>query len=162
MARRSRSDQPRDDLLVILFEIEVSGATMLADLLRVGSLPESWIRANSIRELRELVRYRNTLSRLRTGLKGQVHAVLGKEGVIPALREMWGPSGFEYLNGVHLAEAYEIRLESLRDLIEVLDKEIRSLEAFTHQVERRPRVSDYPTPQRCRSGPCRHLLRRDR
>jgi transposase len=108
-------------------------ATLLADLLRVGSLPESWIPPGSIRELRELVRYRNTLSRLRTGLKGQVHAVLGKEGVIPALSEMWGPAGFEYLNQIRLGEAYEIRLESLRDLIEVLDTEIRSLEAVTHR-----------------------------
>jgi hypothetical protein len=49
------------------------------------------------------------------------------------LSEMWGPAGFEYLNQIRLAEAYEIRLESLRDLIEVLDTEIRSLEAVTHR-----------------------------
>ncbi len=32
--------------------------------------------------------------------------VLGKEGVIPQLRELWGPAGFAYLNEINLGEAY--------------------------------------------------------
>ncbi len=108
-------------------------ATMLADLLRMGSLPESWIPPHSIRQLRELVRYRHKLSQLRTGLKGQVHAVLGKEGVIPALVEMWGPAGDAFLDDTEMGDAYEYRLESLRDLIEVYDAEIRRLEQRIHR-----------------------------
>jgi len=111
---------------------DLQDATMLADLLRMGSLPESWIPPHSIRELRELVRYRHKLSQLRTGLKGQVHAVLGKEGVIPALVEMWGPAGHRFLNDTEMGDAYEYRLESLRDLIEVYDDEIRRLEQRIH------------------------------
>jgi Transposase len=42
-------------------------ATLLADLLRMGSLPEAWIAPPELRELRELVRYRRKLSQLRTG-----------------------------------------------------------------------------------------------
>ncbi len=57
---------------------------------------------------------------LRTGLKGQVHCVLSKEGVIPVLREIWGPAGFEYFNQVCLGDGYEYRLESLRDLVKVV------------------------------------------
>jgi transposase len=49
-------------------------ATLLVDLLRMGSLPESWIAPRSLRELRELIRYRHKLSQLRTGLKSQVHS----------------------------------------------------------------------------------------
>ncbi len=60
-----------------------------------GSLPEAWIAPRELRELRELVRYRRKLSQLRAGLKSQVHAVLGKEGVIPLLTELWGPAGAE-------------------------------------------------------------------
>ena len=37
-------------------------ATLLADLLRLGSLPEGWIAPPVLRELRELVRYRHKLS----------------------------------------------------------------------------------------------------
>lgn len=81
-------------------------ATLLADLLRMGSLPESWIAPKSLRELRELVRYRHKLSQLRTGLKSQVHSVLGKEGVVPSLTTLWGPHGARFLEETPLGEAY--------------------------------------------------------
>ncbi len=35
---------------------DVRDATLLADLLRMENLPESWIPPHSVRELRELVR----------------------------------------------------------------------------------------------------------
>lgn len=111
---------------------DLADATMLADLLRMGRLPESWIPPASIRGLRELVRYRHKLSQLRTGLKDQVHAVLGKEGLIPHLVEMWGPAGHAFLNDTRIGEAYEYRLESLRDLIEVYDTEISRLDERIH------------------------------
>jgi transposase len=50
----------------------------LADMLRLGRLPEAWIAPPATRELRELVRYRAKLVALRSGLKAQVHAVLGR------------------------------------------------------------------------------------
>jgi transposase len=112
---------------------DLADATMLADLLRMGRLPESWIPPASVRELRELVRYRHKLSQLRTGLKGQVHAVLGKEGVIPHLTEMWGPAGGAFLDDTQMGEVYEYRLESLRDLIEVYDTEIHQLQDRIHR-----------------------------
>ena len=111
---------------------DLADAFLLADLLRMGRLPESWIPPHSIRELRELVRYRHKLSQLRAGLKGQVHAVLGKEGVIPHLVEMWGPAGHRFLDETRLGDAYQHRVTSLRDLIGVYDTEIRHLEARIH------------------------------
>lgn len=118
---------------------DLRDATLLADLLRMGSLPEAWLAPGSVRELRELVRYRHKLSQLRTGLKAQVHAVLGKEGVLPHLRELWGPAGHAFLNDVPLADAYAIRLESLRDLIEIYDREISELDRRIHR-----RLADDP------------------
>jgi transposase len=107
-------------------------ATLLADLLRMGSLPESWIAPRSLRELRELVRYRHKLSQLRTGLKSQVHSVLGKEGVVPSLTTLWGPGGARFLDETPLGEAYEYRIESLRDLIVGYDREITELDRRIH------------------------------
>jgi len=75
-------------------------ATLLADLLRMGSLPESWIAPRSLRQLRELVRYRHKLSQLRTGLKSQVHSVLGKEGVIPSLTPAQATQAHQCLIGL--------------------------------------------------------------
>jgi transposase len=55
----------------------------LADMLRLGRLPEAWIAPPATRELRDLVRYRAKLVALRSGLKAQVQAVMAKEGVLP-------------------------------------------------------------------------------
>src|SRR6266550_2091701 len=64
-------------------------ATDLADMLRLGRLPEAWIAPPALRELRELVRYRAKLVQLRTGLKAQVHAVMAKEGALPVVSDMF-------------------------------------------------------------------------
>jgi len=107
-------------------------ATLLADLLRVGSLPEGWIAPSELRETRELVRYRHKLSRLRAGLKSQIHAVLGKEGVIPDLKTLWGPAGSDWLDNQNLAEAYQHRVVSLRRLIGRYDIEVSELDRRIH------------------------------
>jgi transposase len=107
-------------------------AILLADLLRMGSLPESWIAPPPLRELRELVRYRRKLSQLRSGLKAQIHAVLGKEGVIPQLSELWGPAGARWLDDQQLAAAYQDRIVSLRRLIAHYDREVTRLDRQIH------------------------------
>src|SRR6201984_1528577 len=52
---------------------DVKDAADLADLLRMGRLPEAWIAPPATRELRELVRYRAKLVAIRSGLKAQIH-----------------------------------------------------------------------------------------
>ena len=54
-------------------------AADLADLLRMGRLPEAWIAPPATRELRGWVRHRAKLVGLRS-LQGQIHAVLAKCG----------------------------------------------------------------------------------
>jgi transposase len=112
---------------------DVADATDLADMLRLGRLPEAWIAPPATRELRELVRYRAKLVQLRSGLKAQVHAVMAKEGVLPTAVDMFGPAGQAQLDEVGLAEAYTVRVESLRDLIEIYDREIVMLEREIHR-----------------------------
>ena len=72
-------------------------ATEIANRLRRNDLPEAWIAPPKTGELRELVRYRAELVALRSGLKAQVHAVLAKQGVIPALEDIFGPEGQPFL-----------------------------------------------------------------
>ena len=108
-------------------------AALLADVLRLGSLPEAWIAPPAVRELREIIRYRAKLVALRSGLKAQIHAVLGKEGVIPPLTELWGPAGETFLNEICLEAPYELRIRSLRDLINLYDYEIHALELHIHR-----------------------------
>src|SRR5438093_7604655 len=97
---------------------DIRDAADLADLLRMGRLPEAWIAPPKVRELRELVRYRAKLVALRSGLKAQVHAVMAKEGVLPTVTDMFSTAGNAQLNEMALGDAYTIRVESLRDLNE--------------------------------------------
>ena len=55
---------------------DFSDARLLADLQRVGYLPRVWLAPEEVRELRRLVRYRQTLTRERKNLKLQIGATL--------------------------------------------------------------------------------------
>lgn len=112
---------------------DIADATLLADLLRMGRLPESWVAPPEVRELREEVRYRHKLTRLQTGLKCQVHQVLGKEGAIPATKGIWWSGGQRWLDELQLGDAYVNRIESLRDLIELHGREISQADARIHR-----------------------------
>lgn len=103
---------------------DVRDASDLADLLRMGRLPEAWIAPPAVRELREAVRHRSKLVALRSGLTAQVHAVLGKQGVAVPMSDLFGTAGGTLLDDLRLDPAYNARIVSLRRLIEAFDFEI--------------------------------------
>lgn len=104
-------------------------AADLADLLRLGRLPEAWIAPDEIRELRELTRYRVKLVRLRTSCKDQVHAVLAKLGVPVTCTDIFGSWGNTWLDGLALRQPYAGKVVSLRKLADELTAEIAVLDA---------------------------------
>jgi transposase len=103
---------------------DVRDATDLADLLRMGRLPEAWIAPPEIRELRELVRHRAKLVALRSHCKAEVHAVLAKCGIAVLMSDLFGIAGNDLLDRLQLPAPYAARIASLRRLIEDLEVEI--------------------------------------
>ena len=103
---------------------DVRDATDLADLLRMGRLPEAWIAPPATRELRELVRHRAKLVGLRSHCKAEVHAVLAKCGIQVLMSDLFGVAGNELLDRVPLPGPYAARVQSLRRLIDDLEVEI--------------------------------------
>ena len=99
----------------------------LADLLRMGRLPEAWIAPAEVRALREVTRYRHKLVQQRTSCKDQVHAVLAKSGVPVTRSDIFGPGGGIWLDGLRLPQPYAGKVASLRALAGVLDGEIARL-----------------------------------
>jgi transposase len=99
-------------------------AADLADLLRMGRLPQAWIAPPATRELRELVRHRAKLVALRSGLKASVHAVLAKCGTTVPMSDLFGAAGQQLLDGLALPPVYAGRITSLRRLIDSFDFEI--------------------------------------
>src|SRR6266704_470793 len=100
----------------------------LADLLRLGRLPEAWIAPPPVRALREVTRYRHKLVGQRTSCKDQVHAVLAKAGIPVTRSDIFGRGGGIWLDGLPLPQPYAGKTASLRALIAVLDGEIARLE----------------------------------
>ena len=102
-------------------------AADLADLLRMGRLPEAWIAPPEVREVRELTRYRQKLVGLRTSCKDQVHAVLAKLGVPVTCSDIFGAAGSAWLDGLGLGQPYAGKVTSLRQLAGELTTEISML-----------------------------------
>jgi len=103
---------------------DVRDATDLADLLRMGRLPEAWIAPPAVRQLRELVRHRAKLVALRSGLKASVHAVLAKQGLHIPVTDLFGARGRRELAAAPIDAPYRARVNSLCRLIDAYDFEI--------------------------------------
>ena len=103
---------------------DLRDAADLADLLRMGRLPEAWIAPPVTRELRELVRHRAKLVGLRSGCKTEVHAVLAKCGVQVLMSDLFGIAGTAVLDPLDLPAPYAARIASLRRVIDLLEFEI--------------------------------------
>jgi len=111
----------------------------LIDRMRLHKLPEAWIAPPELRESRELVRYRAKLVTLRTSLKAQLKSVLAKHCLHPPVDDLWGVAGPQWLDTLELPDAYTTRVESLRDLVATIDREVAMLERTIHQRLRHDR-----------------------
>jgi transposase len=113
---------------------DVRDADDLAELLRLGRLPQAWIAPPATRELREVVRHRAKLVALRSSCKASVHAVLAKCGINVAVSDLFGVGGTRLLDRLtapakqdqkaQLPAAYVARVISLRRIMDLLDFEI--------------------------------------
>ena len=106
-------------------------AADLADLLRMGRLPEAWIAPPEIRELREITRYRHKLVKARTSVKDQVHGVLAKLGIPVTHSDIFGVHGQAWLDELPMPQPYAGKVASLRQLAGDLAGEITLLEKVT-------------------------------
>jgi transposase len=111
-------------------------AADLADLLRMGRLPEAWIAPPQSRELRGWVRHRAKLVALRSSLKNQIHAVLAAAGVPVLMSDLFGQGGQQLLATIRLAVESRSRIDSLLRMITALDFEI---DTFARLVTQRLR-----------------------
>jgi transposase len=99
-------------------------AADLADLLRMGRLPEAWVAPPATRELRQLVRHRAKLVALRTSVKCQTHAVLAGCGVPVTMSDLFGVAGHQLLERVALPPVFRARVNSQLRIVELLDAEV--------------------------------------
>ena len=114
-------------------------AKTLAHLLRTGLLPEAYIAPPELRDLRELLRHRAVLTRMRTAVKNRVHALLARQGIRQEHADLFGKAGREFLAGLELPEGSRRRLDSLMSLIGDFDREIT---ATTREIDARAKADE--------------------
>jgi transposase len=127
---------------------DYSDARMLADLERVGYLPRVWLAPEEVRELRRLIRYRQSLVKERKNLKLQIGATLRElRQKPPAHANPWTKAWLGWLessaqlspNARHITSRRLIRLAALA-------REIRHTERLlARQTEDDPLVQKLMT-----------------
>src|SRR5215218_3343031 len=117
-------------------------ARTLAHLLRTGLLPEAYIAPRELRELRDLLRHRVALTRMRSALKNRVGAILAKQGIQRPFSDMFGPAAMRFLAEVELRESPRRRLDSTLALIADFTREI---DLTTGEIEARAKDDAHST-----------------
>src|SRR5204862_1433914 len=84
-------------------------ARTLALLLRADFLPEAFIAPQEQRDLRDVLRQRATLIRVRTALKNRVRGRLARSGIDYTRGGLFGAEGRRFLAGVELRAALRER-----------------------------------------------------
>jgi transposase len=105
-------------------------AEMLAELLRLNAIPESYIPPAELRGLREQTRFRQSLVRNSTEIKNQIHAFLASRGIeTPSEhRSPFSKKHQEWLRSLHLSQ-----IDDLLDIYGTLQTKIEKVEV---EIER--------------------------
>jgi transposase len=102
-------------------------AKELARMLRLNSVPESYVPTEEVREARALVRGQQTLVEKRTKYANEVHGLLSDHGITEDVKPLT-VEGRESLRGLSIPTPFDTLLESYLDLIESLTEEIQKLD----------------------------------
>jgi transposase len=115
-------------------------ARTLAHLLRTDLLPEAYVAPRELRDLRDLLRHRVALTRMRSALKQRVGAILAKHGIARPYSNLFGPGGMSFLAELELREGPRRRLDSLLSLIADFDREI---DQTSREIDQRAKADPY-------------------
>ena len=102
-------------------------AKELARMLRLNSVPESYVPSEKVREARALVRGRQTLVENRTKYANKVHGLLSDHGITEDVKPL-SVEGREFLRELSIPTPWDGLLDSYLELIESLTDEIQKLE----------------------------------
>jgi transposase len=103
-------------------------AIKLADLLRGGYIAECYVPNRRIMDLRELVRHRAALVRMRTKLKNKIHSIVLMKGItISNINQRHNFHPFTKRYNKILREVNDYRINDYLHLIESFDTEIKDV-----------------------------------
>lgn len=109
-------------------------AWVLAELARLGLVPEIWLPDPAVRAERERARFRLHLVKHRTALKNRVHAILIAHGIPNPTSDLFGLGGRRLLARLRLPEPWRSTTAATLALIDVLDEQIGACERELRQL----------------------------
>lgn len=102
----------------------------LAHLDRANLIAPAYVPPLPIRQERELLRYRQSLVRLRSALKNKIHALLDKEGIFPPpFTDLFGGRGLIFLKERTLPDIQRQNLDGYLSLLQQLNQLITEASA---------------------------------
>lgn len=115
-------------------------AEHLLDLLLSRRFPRIWVPSPEERDVRQLLKHRDKLVRMRTGVRNQLHFLAMSQGVCRK-RKLWSERGRAELEGLALGPWASQRRQELSELLDRLEPRIEELDrAVKAEAERRPQV----------------------
>lgn len=104
-------------------------ARMLADLLRADMIPEAYVPGKDVREVRDLVRRRHYMVKLRTMLKNKVHAELATRWINYSGKDVFTEDGKVFLRSLSIDA-----INDYLDTIEFLSRKLRELDEKVRKI----------------------------
>jgi transposase len=104
-------------------------ARMLADLLRADMIPEAYVPGKDVREVRDLVRRRHYMVKLRTMLKNKAHAELATRWITYSGTDVFTENGKTFLRSLSIDA-----VNDYLDTIEFLSRKLREMDEKVREV----------------------------
>jgi transposase len=113
-------------------------AKILAHLLRSDLLPTSYIPDETVRNLRDIVRQRAFLVRMKTRMKNKIHSELSKRWINPDIPDLFTKSGKDSLRSLKIdtLDRYLDIIDGLDEKIEESSDDIKSIALDNDDVKR--------------------------
>lgn len=109
-------------------------ARVLAHLMRLGYLPESYVAGRALRDRRSFLRYRMRLIQQRTRHKNQIHRLLRMEGIeSPEVTDLFGKTGRAWLEKVCVLRPVHERIK--RETLQMLDHTVLYASAIDKELK---------------------------
>jgi transposase len=109
-------------------------ANMLVRLLRADLIPGSYIPDKETRELKDLLRHRAYLVRLRTRMKNKIHAFLAIKGIEHDFEDLFVKAGIEFLNNLKLDEKSRLMLDDYLGTLNSLNIRIKRVSRMVEDI----------------------------
>jgi transposase len=107
---------------------------ILAQLLRTDFIAKSYVPEKPMRELRDFVRHRAMLVRMRTELKNRIHAILMKNGLNHEFSDLFGKQGTEWLKKLQLSNNDRFAMDNFLAVLATINSRVDEIDSKLFDV----------------------------